>query len=82
MRHLRNEGESESYDGLHQWNFDLQNGEAVLWRPRSRTSIRELLAPQDSLSSVEDDGWLVLIVERGPGDWSLEIEDPMSDAAG
>jgi SAM-dependent methyltransferase len=31
LRHLRNEGESASYHGFHQWNFDVSGEHLVLW---------------------------------------------------
>ena len=31
LRHKRNEGESASYGGLHQWNFDVIGERLVLW---------------------------------------------------
>ena len=38
LEHAQNEGVFQNYDGLHQWNFDFQGGELVLWRPDSRRS--------------------------------------------
>jgi SAM-dependent methyltransferase len=31
LRHKRNEGESARYGGLHQWNFDVLDGNLLLW---------------------------------------------------
>lgn len=31
LRHKRNEGESARYEGLHQWNFDVVDGNLLLW---------------------------------------------------
>jgi hypothetical protein len=31
LRHKRNEGESASYGGLHQWNFDVVDDSLILW---------------------------------------------------
>jgi SAM-dependent methyltransferase len=31
LRHKRNEGESARYGGLHQWNFDVVDGELLVW---------------------------------------------------
>ena len=31
LRHKRNEGESARYGGLHQWNFDVVDGDLLVW---------------------------------------------------
>src|SRR5262249_54485561 len=31
LLHHPNEAERNHYDGLHQWNFDIQNGRFVIW---------------------------------------------------
>jgi SAM-dependent methyltransferase len=43
LRHARNEAVNEHYVGLHQWNFDAEDGDFILWRPDlSRNLSREL----------------------------------------
>ena len=34
--HFRNEGHSNAYHGLHQWNIDLIDGKPLIWSPRTR----------------------------------------------
>jgi SAM-dependent methyltransferase len=39
LRHKRNEGESAHYGGLHQWNFDVDDGRLVLWNDAVRMDV-------------------------------------------
>ena len=39
LRHKRNEGESAHYGGLHQWNFDVDDGRLVVWNDAVRTDV-------------------------------------------
>ncbi len=43
LEHWPNEGETEEYRGLHQWNFDCQDGEFVVWNPKRRQVVSEEL---------------------------------------
>jgi SAM-dependent methyltransferase len=44
LRHNRNEGK-RIYDGLHQWNFDIQDGKFVLWNMKHRYIVADELHP-------------------------------------
>jgi SAM-dependent methyltransferase len=44
LRHERNEAVNEHYLGLHQWNFDEENGDFILWRPGTRRNLSQELA--------------------------------------
>ncbi len=44
LDHAQNEAVAEKYTGLHQWNFDIQDGEFVLWRPGFRVFVQDALA--------------------------------------
>lgn len=39
LRHYRNEGRTGNYHGLHQWNFDILNGDLVIWNESQRHSL-------------------------------------------
>jgi SAM-dependent methyltransferase len=43
LRHYRREGEQERYEQLHQWNFDVQDGNLWLWSRRRRHNVTERL---------------------------------------
>ncbi len=49
LEHRRNEGENERYRGLHQWNFDLDRGDFVIWNAQGRTNMTERLASQATI---------------------------------
>lgn len=39
LSHFRNEGHQNGYYGLHQWNFDVEDGEFIVWNPVQRRSV-------------------------------------------
>jgi len=41
--HFTNEGVYQQYEGLHQWNFDVQNDRFVIWNPKHRIDAAEAL---------------------------------------
>jgi SAM-dependent methyltransferase len=43
LRHKRNEGESASYGGLHQWNFDVVGERLVLWNSAGKVDVGSAL---------------------------------------
>jgi SAM-dependent methyltransferase len=43
LRHERNEAVNEHYLGLHQWNFDVDGDDFILWRPGTRRNLSEEL---------------------------------------
>ena len=45
LRHHHNEGEHERYEGLHQWNFDCEEGKLILWNNADRADVSAALSP-------------------------------------
>ena len=43
LEHATNEAEFMKYQGLHQWNFAIENGEFVVWRPAERAVVRHVV---------------------------------------
>lgn len=43
VRHKRNEGEHARYGGLHQWNFDVDEGRLLLWNNATRVDVGSAL---------------------------------------
>jgi SAM-dependent methyltransferase len=43
LRHKRNEGESARYEGLHQWNFDVADGNLLLWNNAVKVNVGSAL---------------------------------------
>ena len=39
LTHFRNEGHKNGYYGLHQWNFDVKDGEFIVWNPVQQRSV-------------------------------------------
>jgi SAM-dependent methyltransferase len=67
LKHNRNEGERRYYGGLHQWNFDVEEGDLVIWRPR-RERVHMNRALHGIATVVEcfmdDSDWLVCLIMK------------------
>lgn len=66
LSHRANEAESERYQGLHQWNFDEDDGHFIIWNPKSRTDMNEVLGPRCSIQCWHDGEWLQVTIKK-PG---------------
>src|SRR5215211_5916453 len=65
LRHLQREGERNCYRNLHQWNFDLEDGDFVIWRPRTpKIRMQRLLADSASLTCFQEAGWIVCLITK------------------
>lgn len=63
LRHARNEGEQERYEGLHQWNFDIADGHLILWNNAARIDVTQALADRARVeATLEGDEIYVRIV--------------------
>lgn len=64
LEHWPNEGQTEEYRGLHQWNFDCQDGEFVVWNPKRRQVVSSELGSgcrvECSLEPVEEEKPMVV----------------------
>jgi SAM-dependent methyltransferase len=66
LRHLRSVGRHQFYRGLHQWNFDIEDGEFVIRRPgHSPSRMGEILDDSASISCfVDAHDWLVCVITK------------------
>ncbi len=64
LEHWPNEGQTEEYRGLHQWNFDCQDAEFVVWNPKRRQVVSSELGSgcrvECSLEPVEEEKPMVV----------------------
>jgi hypothetical protein len=70
LRHLPREGERNCYKHLHQWNFDIEEGEFVIWRPRGpKIYLERQLRDMASVACFQEAAWMVCLItkRRGPG---------------
>lgn len=44
LAHNRNEAVAENYEGLHQWNFDIDGTDFVIWNQQARVNVTKLLS--------------------------------------
>ena len=55
LRHYQNEGETGDYHGLHQWNFDVEGDDFVIWNATRRHNVTRLLADEAQVTcGIED----------------------------
>jgi SAM-dependent methyltransferase len=66
LRHLRSVGQHQFYRGLHQWNFDLEEGEFIIWRPGGAPfRLSQILNDGASIDcSVDSNDWLVCVITK------------------
>jgi SAM-dependent methyltransferase len=63
LRHAPNEGETERYEGFHQWNFDVADRRLLLWNNAARIDVTRALADRgDVQATLQDDEVHVRIV--------------------
>jgi 2-polyprenyl-3-methyl-5-hydroxy-6-metoxy-1,4-benzoquinol methylase len=43
LRHFENEGINEAYRGLHSWNITAVDGDVLIWNPKRRTNVSDIL---------------------------------------
>lgn len=68
LSHHLNEAEHNAYSGLHQWNFDLQDGNFIISSQMTRRNVTAMLRKQASVHSEiwQERGWLTTtIVKHG-----------------
>lgn len=63
LTHFRNEGHNNGYYGLHQWNFDVEDGEFIVWNPVRRRSVTSELRHAAEIDT-KLDGDLVKVTLR------------------
>ena len=44
LRHAKNEAVRENYEGFHQWNLNIENGDFIIWNDSNKFNITELLS--------------------------------------
>lgn len=79
LRHRLNEGEHERYVGLHQWNFDVRDGDLVIWNHAVTQSLRHALGARGDVEAwIEDDMAVARVApssEGGEGAPTRELEE-------
>jgi glycosyltransferase involved in cell wall biosynthesis len=64
LRHYRNEGENAAYEGLHQWNFDVNpSGRLLLWNRTSAHDLTEEFADRADVQAwQEEPNWVIAVL--------------------
>jgi SAM-dependent methyltransferase len=66
LRHLRNEGEHRRYSGLHQWNFDVDEDDLVVWNHAFKRRLSQELSPEASVETWLENGQVLVRIRPGP----------------
>jgi SAM-dependent methyltransferase len=69
LHHYRREAETNRYEQLHQWNFDVQAGRLLLYNRRQSHDVGELIADRATTSARVHDGsyhaqWVAATITR------------------
>jgi hypothetical protein len=67
INHSANEAEKEDYQGFHQWNLDIIDGQFVIWNKRQYYNMNRILKKLGEVAVDVKGGWLlVTITKRKP----------------
>jgi SAM-dependent methyltransferase len=67
LRHLRREAQRNLYRGLHQWNFDIEEGGFVIWRTRrDKVHMDRVTNPGATVTCFDEGGWVVCLLTKAP----------------
>lgn len=69
LRHYRTEAETEQYQGLHQWNFELRAGELLLWSRWGEHNLSRMLTGEVEVECRHEGGsdhaeWVVCVMTK------------------
>lgn len=64
LEHAVNEGETMAYDGLHQWNFCLEEGRFTIWRPGWKADAHARFEERAEIEARVTNKWLVVAMKK------------------
>ena len=65
LGHNRNEAEAEQYCGFHQWNFDVDGGEFIVWNKERKLNVSRMLQGIASVNaSMPVENWVVIDITK------------------
>ena len=68
LRHRRQEGRGENYWGLHQWNFDADDGQFLVWRGRrEKVHMNRVLDATATVDCFLEGEWVVCLITKRRG---------------
>ena len=71
LHHYENVAVLESYRGLHQWNFTIEDNDFIIWNRESRFSLRETLGSKISISVAREGVFISCLIEMPAQDEAL-----------
>jgi hypothetical protein len=75
LEHFANEAENEAYRGLHQWNFDVQDGDPVLWRPGQKWRLAQEFADDGTVRAALVDGVVMVAITKDDHHFTPSLND-------
>jgi SAM-dependent methyltransferase len=65
LGHNRNEAEAEQYCGFHQWNFDVDGGEFIVWNKERKLNVSRMLQGIASVNATMPvENWVVIDITK------------------
>ena len=64
LEHVVNEGENESYEGFHQWNFDVENDDFVIWNRTDRINASKFFAESAVVTAIKKENWVSVVFDK------------------
>jgi SAM-dependent methyltransferase len=64
LAHKRNEGETEKYEGLHQWNFCAESGDFVIWNHQQKVNVTQSLRSLATVRCIERPDFILVEIRK------------------
>jgi hypothetical protein len=63
LSHASNEAERENCSGMHQWNFDSEGNDFIIWNKEDRFNITEMFTPYADIH-IDASQWVTVIMTK------------------
>ena len=64
LRHKAHEAENIHYFGLHQWNFEIDDGCFIIWSRGQEHNVTKLMASEAEVSCARENEWILCTISR------------------
>lgn len=68
LEHAPNEAETQRYQGLHHWNFCVEQDRFIIWRPGTRYDVADLVSDLGSVKATGLPAWVRIEIRKHPTD--------------
>lgn len=64
LEHYSDEAERQKYQGLHRWNFRVEDGKFVIWQPGLRIDVEKELGALAEITASPSPGWVKVTLRK------------------